>query len=157
MEAIRQYLLTVTVCGIACSVLQSFFQKKGAISGMIKLLTGLVLTVTILSPWMKIQLGDFFVYWESISKDAQVIAEDGIAQSNSEWKKSIKEKTEAYILDKAATLQQELEAEVHLSEATPPVPDSVIIKGNVSPYAKRLLKQMIQVDLGILEENQIWM
>ena len=92
MEAIRQYLLTVTVCGIACSVLQSFFQKKGAISGMIKLLTGLVLTVTILSPWMKIQLGDFFVYWESISKDAQVIAEDGIAQSNSEWKKSIKEK-----------------------------------------------------------------
>jgi hypothetical protein len=37
-----------------------------------------------------------------------------------------------------------------------PVPEYVRISGNVAPYAKQQLINIIARELGVAEENQIW-
>jgi hypothetical protein len=66
------------------------------------------------------------------------------------------QQTQAYILDKARSLDAELTVEVFLGDGTIPVPIGVRLEGNISPYARKLLSQMLQDDLGIPAEEQIW-
>ena len=66
----------------------------------------------------------------------------------------IKEETEAYILDKAADLHENLRVEVAVGEDN--LPAAVTISGGASPYARRQIQAMIANDLGISKENQKW-
>ena len=68
----------------------------------------------------------------------------------------IKARTQAYILDKARSLDVALTVEVFLDDATIPAPCGVRIEGAISPYAKKVLSQMMKDDLGIPPEEQIW-
>ena len=68
----------------------------------------------------------------------------------------IKEKTEAYILEKAESLGLDISVEINFGEADSMVPTEVRISGPVSPYAKDQLSKTISTDLGIPEERQIW-
>ena len=68
----------------------------------------------------------------------------------------ISRQTQSYILDKAQALGAMIEAEVGLSDERPFVPVSVTIKGNLSPYARQVLENIIQNDLGIRKEDQLW-
>ena len=61
----------------------------------------------------------------------------------------IKQRTQAYILDKAQALNTVLEVEVTLSDDDIPVPLKVRLKGKISPYAKGRLQATIAEDLGI--------
>jgi hypothetical protein len=45
---------------------------------------------------------------------------------------------------------------VYLSEDTIPVPISVEIRGSVSPYGKQQLTKLLEEELGIAKENQLW-
>ena len=66
----------------------------------------------------------------------------------------IKAETEAYILDKASQLNVELSVEVTIDEEN--IPTAVTLSGEVSPYARRQLQEIIESDLGIAKENQRW-
>jgi hypothetical protein len=69
---------------------------------------------------------------------------------------SIKARSEAYILDKAAELALSVEVEVTLSNDEIPLPVSVRVSGKASNYAKSRLQAIITQDLGINKEHQVW-
>lgn len=114
------------------------------------------MTITVISPVIRIQISDFSEYLDGISSDGSQIVEEGQQIAEQQYRAVIKQQTEAYILDKATSLGAELEAEVTLSENTPPVPVSVKIKGAVSPHARQVLQDYLSSQLGISKEHQLW-
>ena len=156
MEAIRQYLLCVVSAGIICAVILKIVGEKGLLSSAIKLLAGLFMSITVISPIVKLQIDDFSDYLYEIETDSQGIVADGISVANDEKTKIIKQNLESYILDKASSLSVSLDAQITLSASDAPYPYSVILSGDISPYKRQQLQQIISNDLGIPEERQVW-
>lgn len=155
MDAARAYLLSVTGAALLCAMANGFLGKKGS-AGAARLLTGLFLGLTVLKPlgnWNP----DFFEDISfSISDAAQEAVEQGEGLSKKELANIIKEKTSAYILEKAKQYNAELHVVVEVSDDTIPVPVRVRIMGQIGPYAKSQLQTIIQEQLGISKENQQW-
>ena len=157
VEDIRQYLLTVIAAALLCGVINGIIGKKSAYGAVVKLVTGLFLAVTVISPWVKFKITDFSSYIEGISADAQSVAASGELMAQDELASIIKTQTQTYILDKATSLKLDVEVEVTLCDSDPPLPCAVTLRGAASPYAKEMLCQYIANDLGIPEEDQLWM
>lgn len=154
MEQIRAYLLSVAAAAVICGVLRELTGRKGTTGAVMDLLTGLFLAVTVLRPLSGAELSDWTGFLEAISTDSSAIVEEGTLLSRQALSASIKERTEAYILDKAAELSLDISAEVMLDDSMTPV--SVIITGDASPYARQRLETVISEELGIQKEAQIW-
>lgn len=156
MTWLRQYLLCVTCAAIICSFIKTIVAQNGTSATLIKILTGLFLTVSILVPWTKFRFDDMVNYVQEFSLDADAAAASGVLFAQQETESIIKKQTETYILDKAAQLGLDLQVDVTIRQDTLPVPNTVLLIGNTSPYAKEKLSQVISKDLGIPEEQQIW-
>ena len=156
MEDIRQYLLTVIAAAIICAVVNTIMENKGTLTAISKMLTGLFLAITVLSPLVSVHLSDFSGYIQGLDAAANEAVSRGEEMAQNATAAIIIEKTEAYILDKAASLELDIEVEVRLSSTNPLTPETVYLKGSISPYAKEQLRQYISNDLGIPGENLIW-
>lgn len=157
MEDIRQYLLSVTAAALLCAILNGLIGKKGAYGTAIKLVTGLFLALTVICPWMKLEIIDISSYSDDLLSEADSIAASGELMADNALAAIIKSQTETYILDKATALNLEVTAEVTMSNTDPPTPCAVTVRGIASPYAKQMLSQYIANELGIPEESQLWM
>ncbi len=156
MEDVRQYLLSLIAAAIICAVIISIIGKKGALTPVIKLLAGLFMLYTALSPWTKLRLDGVISYFSDLELKASVTASDGNASALQSTASIIKEQTEAYILDKASSVGTDISVEVIVEGTTPPAPCYVKISGTVAPYHKQRLSQIISDELGIPKENQWW-
>lgn len=156
MDGIRQYLLSVIAAAIICSIIISLVDKKSAGSALIKLLCGVFMTLTVVSPLVQIRLSDFSAYFSGLRANADAVVAIGEAESKNAMTAIIKQKTEAYILDKAAAMGLELEVKVYLDSSDIPKPFQIELQGRISPYQKGVLQDVIINDLGIPKENQIW-
>ncbi len=156
MHWIKEYLLCVTAAAILCAIIKAIIGNKGTLSTMVKLLTGLFLAITAISPWAKLDNFDISSFTTDYSWDVREAVAQGEQMASESVRSIIKEETEAYILDKAAYLELSITVDVTVSEGDLPAPSAVTITGNASPYAKRVLTQYIQEELAIPEENQIW-
>ncbi len=156
MESIRQYLITIASAAIICGMVTAFFGKKSSYSAVIKLLTGIFMAVAVISPWIKLQFSDISEYIQGISLDGENISVQGENIAHDEFQSIIKAQAEAYILDKAAFMGVDITVDITLCDCDPPTPQSVTIKGAVSPFAKSSLQDYISSQLGIPKENQIW-
>ena len=156
MENLQGYIMSVIGAAMICGVVNAFIGKKGAHGAIVKMLTGLFLTVTVLSPWFSVRIME----WNSFLDDVDASAEDAAAMGEEmaldSMKAIIKERAEAYILDKAASMALNIQVEVMFGSKDPLLPEKVYLKGAVSPYAKERLCQCITADLGIPEVQQIW-
>ena len=156
MGSIRQYLLTVTAAAVFCGILTSLTCKMGTQGVLIKLLTGLFMAITIISPWKEFDLTGVQYLTSDIACDSQTAAEEGIAQAENQIRQIILEQTRTYIMDKADALDLDLSIDVILSKDTPAVPQKVTISGHASPYAKSVLSNFIETNLNIPKEDQEW-
>ena len=156
MDGIGQYLLQLTAAALVCSVVLSFFGKKGTFGAVIKLLAGIYLTLNIVSPWVQIRLDELSDFADGFSIAADAIGADGQNAARDAMTESITQNVSAYILDKAKSLDAELTVEVILDDGDIPAPCGVRISGNISPYGKQVLSNMIEENLGIPLEDQIW-
>ena len=153
VDAIRQYILSVICVVILCGLAQILFSGS---SSLVKLITGLVVTITVISPLLRNGKLSLDIYFDQITIDSQWAVKEGEEAAMQTTCEFIKEKTETYILDKAAELGAGISVEVSVDEDTPPVPDGVTVKGTVSPYTKKQLIDCISQELGIAEEDQVW-
>ena len=80
-------------------------------------------------------------------------AQTGTEYAEQELRRIIIARTQTYIMDKAASFGVTVDVEVVLNEYTP---QSVILKGSVSPGAKAQLTAWITENLGIPKEAQQW-
>lgn len=139
------------VC-ICCSL----FDDKSATGTLIRLMGGLLLSFVILSPVTDWNFDDIATFTESFEAAGSLAAEAGSKLASEEAGLIIKEELSAYILDKAAALQTDLQIEILLSSDTVPTPESVTLRGAASPYAKEVLQKILEEELGIPKERQIW-
>lgn len=156
MDKILQYILSVIGVALIVSLANTFIDTKSPLGSTLKLVTGLVLTSVIISPWSEVRIEDFYDTFQNADMDASSIVQDGEHMANTEIMAHIKEKTEAYILDRAMSMGLEIDVEVSFDELAPYTPHCVRITGNVSPYAKQRLMEIISRELNIEKEHQIW-
>ena len=156
MENIARYILSVTAAALLLGILQTIAGKKGTQAVLLQLIGGLFLTFTVISPIVNIEADEILDLPWAFTLQGSTIAEQGQSYSRNQLRRIIKDRTEAYILDKALTLQAQLQVEVMLSQDEVPVPTSVRLQGSVSPYARNVLQQWLQDDMAIPKEHQIW-
>ena len=156
MNAIRSYLLSVTAAAMICAVVRYLIGKKGTGAGIIRVICGIFLTVTMISPLAEISLDHWSDYAADLSSDAEDAVDRGKEITRQAMDQVIKQQAEAYILDKAEKLDAEVTAEVINGTGELPAPERIILHGRVSPYVRKRLEEEIFKDLGVSEECLVW-
>lgn len=156
MGEIREYLIGVTVAAILCGIVTTMAGGKGFLGSAMKLLTGLLMALALVSPWVNIPLDRLFGWTEDIQADAQSIVQQGENSGRETYRQVIKQRLEAYIQDEAQALGLELSVSVTLAPEGTPVPVSAELSGNVSPYMRQRMTLFLTDELGIAREDQIW-
>lgn len=156
MEEIKAYLLRITAAALICGISMCLVRNKKLSGGLIKLLTGVVMAVTVLGPVVDIPFDSIANFSPTFGQSAQDAVTDGKNTAMDAWVKGIKEAAQAYILDKAESYDAKLEVDVTVEPAQPPVLTGVRLKGSISPYGKKMLQEAIAQQLGIPKEDQIW-
>ena len=156
MEKLGIYILSVTAAALLLGILQSIAGKKGTHVALLKLIGGLFLTFTTIAPIANIELERLLDFPWDFAVRGNAIAQQGQEYAQDQLHGIIKDRCEAYILDKAQTYQADVTVEVMLSQDEVPVPSSIRLQGSISPYARQALQQWLQDDLGVPKEQQIW-
>ena len=156
MEGIRGYLLSVCAAAILCGILQSMLPGKGSSAALLRLVSGILMTLVVISPLRTLRLDEVQWVWDSILAESAALVSEGERSAEESVSAIIKQRTEAYILDKAAAYGADVTVEVGLSGDAVPVPNWARISGNLSPYLKSVLSAQIAEDLGIAKEQQTW-
>lgn len=157
MNGIVGYILSITAAAVICALVIKISDSNHTSGKIIKVVCGVFMSVTLLSPLKDLNFNSYTEYFEFYQTAAFEQAADGQELANEATRELIKEKTEAYILLEGDKLDINIDVEVNLSESNPPVPCSVVIQGEASPYHKQLLITYIQNELGIIQENLQWM
>ena len=156
MNSVGAYILRLTAAAVICGLISGIVGTKGTLASVVKLITGLFLCFSVISPVLKVNVTSFTRYLEDLQVSGDEIVAEGENEVKKELETIIKSKTEAYILDKAASYGAEVAVEVSVDTSQMPVPDAVRVSGQISPYGKKQLQQIIANDLGIALEAQIW-
>ena len=156
MEPIRAYVLRVITCCFICAVAYKLVEKNPSHQRLVKMMAGMIILLTVVSPMIGVHGRLNFDGFEEYAAQAQGYVSDGVDQYRNELADRIVRQSEAYVLEKAAQMDVELKIEIQLSDDEIPVPISARIKGNVSPFVKSKLMDLIENDLGISKERQQW-
>lgn len=156
MDGIRQYILSVVAAAVLCAVIRTMASGKGTAASLIRLVSGIFLAFVVMAPVAHLELEALPTVLMLDSQEAAEAAALGENIARDAAGDIIKQQTEAYILDKAEALGLELTVEVTLSGGELPTPAAVRIRGSASPYARAALQAMLEEELGISKENQLW-
>ena len=156
MNTMKTYLLTVVAASFLYSLIANFL-TNGKCKKILSFIGTLLMTVTVLSPLAKLDA----------TKMSKAIAE--LQLETEEWKTGvdiqnreligvlIKQKSEAYVLDKAEAMEVALSLEITLQDdGGYPYPYRISIDGTWTEEEKHKLSIMISEDLGIPAERQEW-
>ncbi len=143
MDALRQWLLGVTVCAFFLSLLRGFV-PPGAVGEAVKFAFGLVLLIALLAPFGGAELAD--ISWELLSYEQELsVARHALEQERENaLRQSIEARTEEYIAAKG--LRAEVEAELT---------DGVWLPRSAVLYAERTqaLSDWLTHELGITQQE----
>jgi len=157
MPDIKEYILSIVAAALFCTIVKGLLNEKTTIGQIVKMLSGLLMAVAILSPLVNITFNDIYHYFDDLNADAAQYVQDGKDTSRDQICSIIKSQTEAYILDKANRMGLEISVEVELDDSSNPIPCGVVIRGGAAPYAKEVMQAYIEDNLGISKGNQQWM
>ena len=152
----REYILNIMIAAIFCAVASTLLSQKSAVGQIVKMLCGILLVVTAITPLVNISFRHITDYIEGLTIDANAYVSDGSLVMQEQINAIIKEETEAYILDKANQMGLQIAVEVVLDENNHSIPSYVTVTGTISPYTKEVLSGYIANTLGIAKENQKW-
>lgn len=156
MNRIQQYIISVIAASIICAIIHAFALKNNAGTSVIKLLSGIFLAITVITPLKEFRFDDIVNKINVLHSDAQEYTNEGIIAAESERKAIIREQAEAYVTNKAESIGLDIHVSIQLSERDVPIPEKIEIAGSASPYKKEKLNTYISQDIGILKENITW-
>ena len=156
MNSLRADVISVIAVATICALAQKFIGDKGTIASILKLMTGIAMTLAVLSPITDLDFTGVDGFTNQYVYDAQHAVEEGKQITKETLCNIITQQTEAYILDKATKLGADLSVKITVSDEDIPRPQTVTIQGAISPYARRVLQSTIETDLGISREYQEW-
>ena len=153
MAPFRQYVLSLTAAALLGGVLLACV-PEGSGRKILRLVCGILLTVTALKPLGQLRLPDLDALSGEYRQQAEAAVAMGQEMARLEAQEGICKALEAYILDKAEVMGVSLEVNIALNENGLPI--SVRLSGAVPPGAKKRLQSIIETDLGIPKEAQTW-
>ena len=156
MEAIRTYLLRIIAAALICAIVSALIGKKGLLPKICHLICSVFLTLVLISPLTNLRLTMPEVFAQKAYQDAEEIVQTAQLDAKNQIADIIKAETEAYILDKANKQGIQISVEVKLNDEDYPIPVGSHIRGDLSPYHKKMLSDMLANDLGIAAEDQKW-
>lgn len=156
MEQLRAYILRVIIAAMIVGVVRAIPISKGVTSSMVKLLCGIILMLSVISPLLQLRFDAIGEGFQQVWTDGQMYLQQGQELSRQQRAEIILSGTEAYILDKAKARGLEITVEVMLTDDDLLKPCAVRIEGVVPPYERSVLSAMIEQDLDISKEDQIW-
>ena len=153
MDEIRQYILSVLCVVVICGLFQTVF--VGIENTAIRFVAGVMITIVAITPVLRGEISLEYP-WDGVVANSQEAVSDGELSSQEALAAHIKERTEAYILDKAKELGADIKVNVELDGDSLPTPSIVTLTGVVSPYTKRQLIDSIHRELAMSEDQQRW-
>jgi hypothetical protein len=156
MDEIKTYLMTVICAALICAITCTVMASKGVNGALVRLLAGVIMTVTLITPFKRLDLSGINGYWDAYSSDAASSVALGVEQTKLALRDGIKKRSEEYILKEASRLNLSITAAVQLSDDDLPVPVRVDLSGNASPYAKNALIQSVCTAFDLKKENVQW-
>ena len=156
MNGIGSYLISVLAAAMICALVNRFWEKKDSISMVIRLLAGVFLMIVVLQPILHFSISDIPMNIDYLSAEAADIIEEGQLYSKETVQNLVKTQTEEYILQEAEKRNMQITVELRFDDTDPLKPESVIITGTSTPYAKSYLAQFLVDNVGIAKENQLW-
>ena len=155
MAEIQKYIMAVIYASIIVMLISAFVDKKSAMYSVMKMMTGIFLVMTLISPFYDSSIFDFSEIFQYGNLNADSYILQGTTYANQEKESLIKEGIVTYISDRASEMNVDLEIDVALNQDLSG-PEVIYIAGDISPYLKERLQNIISKDLGITEEYQIW-
>lgn len=156
MDSIRQYLLSVICVCVIVGIITRFLGDKKPLTGIIKLISGVLIIFTVIAPVIRVELKDFQDFYSGITDDARKVVQQGEIMTQQSTEAIIKDQLEAYILDKASSLNLDVDINLTFENATVPKPERITISGDASPYNKKVFQAFLEKEIGIPEEMQSW-
>lgn len=153
MAVFRQYVLSLTAAALLGGMLLSCV-PEGSTRKVLRLVCGILLTVTALKPLGQMRLPDLDALTGEYRHQAETAAAMGQEMARVETQEGIRKALEAYILDKAAELGMDVTPEIFLDESGIPV--SIRLEGEISSEIRQKMQTIITNDLGIPGEAQKW-
>ena len=154
MEVIREYILSVVCAAILCALLTGVTGEKGSAASVRKLVCGIFLCLTVISPLGKVRLEDLLEPITDIRQDALAVSAMGQNLYQESLSQVITDQTEAYILDKAQSLGLELTVTVQPDESGKPY--RATLRGRTEKKDREALSGILETELGIPKERQLW-
>lgn len=155
MAAVGAYIFSVAATALLCGMITSLLQNC-SVQKIAKFICGMILLTVVLRPVSSLgSLNKLEIPIPSFPEGQDLIT-SSVNGSQKAITEIIKQNTQAYIVDKAAELGLEIRAEVVLSNDALALPVAVTLYGNASPYLKLSLQEIIQEELNIAKENQVW-
>ena len=155
MGFVGAYLVKVTAAALICGLVKALL-PDGALATALRMTTGILMLLALISPWMDEMRFDFADWPGDFRLEAETAVHEGAAAAADTLRESISKELTAYIQEKARTLGAELTVELTLTEGSLPIPQHVLLRGQISPYGKSVLSEYLQRELGIEKEEQIW-
>lgn len=154
--AVGTYLLSVAAAALFAALTQSLL-PKGGVRRVAGFVGGLVLILAVVSPLAGLEYADLARSMAQIRIETEQM-QTGVHTGNREiLSEIIKQRCEAYILEKARNLGLSLEVTVTLEEdGTYPYPAGVILKGSFSQTQRAALTAEISQNLAIPARQQEW-
>lgn len=153
MEEIRSYILSITTAALMAALVLALVQNSSC-QPVIRLICGMFLCAVVLRPFSgglpEISLN----LTPSTVQQARNYAYEGSEAAQNAMADIITEELEAYILDKAASLNVSVEVAVTLDHDL--LPSAASVKGDIPSGTQRELEQFLVAELGIPKENQKW-
>lgn len=156
MEQIGKYLIGLSAAAFLSSILRQIGEKLGLSGKIIQILCGIFVAIAVIAPIGHINLPNAQNFAMQLQGDAAEYIAKGQELAYGQAAEYITENIKAYILEKAQSINAQLEVSIDLTDSQIPQPCGVHIRGSISPNGKKVLTSYIAEELGIPEENQIW-
>ena len=154
MDFLRSYILSIAATAMLCTLAIQIVGQKGTSAVVIQMVCGMLIAFSVIKPMGQISLPDFKEYTNSLDKKVSAAVETGVNQTKELINLRITESTVSYVQSKASELGASLSVRISLDQDSIPV--QIELTGKISPNAKSVLEEIIQTDLGIRKEDQIW-
>ena len=152
---IGAYLIAVTAaCMLA--VMVDALVKSPPVRRVARLVGGLLILLTVLSPLVRLEARDLTEFVEGFAQDANLDAEAVQTDYREQWAERVRALLEQNIEQQAASMGLTLRAEVVVRIGECPEPESVTLHGAAAPEEQMALQVYLVQTLGFSKERVIW-
>ena len=153
MAVWKQYAMSVILCALCCGILMNLITDARR-KRIIQSICGTVLAISVLSPLSNIQIDRFLRQNITAADSAERFISIGKQSAIEARHQYIKDTCEAYISNRASAMDTALSVYISLDENM--IPAFAQLHGDYTHNAQQELESILETELGITKENQVW-